>query len=231
MNGDLSGHPHPEDLHRARNWARDLLARQDWVILDTETTGLGSEAETVQIAVIAPDGAVLLNALVKPTRPIPPDATQIHGITDAMVTAALPFRDLHPALRALLQGRTVVIYNADYDTRILRQTAELAGLDWRPITVECAMLRYAAFVGQWNSYHGNYRWQRLPTGDHHAHDAVGDCKATLDVIRRMAGTGPNLEPAGGDEGENAGQRCATRRANGAPPGAQRARRSPYPEGQ
>ena len=46
------------------------------------------------------------------------------------------------------------------------------------------MLEYAKFVGEWNNYHGNYRWQKLEGGDH---SAAGDCLATLEVIRTMAG--------------------------------------------
>jgi DNA polymerase-3 subunit epsilon len=45
------------------------------------------------------------------------------------------------------------------------------------------MLKYAEFVGEWNDYHGNYRYQKLPGGDH---TAVGDCRATLKVIKKMA---------------------------------------------
>jgi DNA polymerase-3 subunit epsilon len=42
---------------------------------------------------------------------------------------------------------------------------------------------YSQWVGEWNDYHQDYKWQRLPGGDH---SALGDCKATLEVIRRMA---------------------------------------------
>jgi DNA polymerase-3 subunit epsilon len=45
------------------------------------------------------------------------------------------------------------------------------------------MRQYAAFVGEWNEYHGNYRWQRLPGGDH---SALGDARATLSLLKRMA---------------------------------------------
>jgi hypothetical protein len=47
----------------------------------------------------------------------------------------------------------------------------------------CAMSNYASFVGEWNDYHGNYKWQRLPGGDH---SAIGDCLATLELIKKMA---------------------------------------------
>ena len=42
------------------------------------------------------------------------------------------------------------------------------------------MLQYAQFVGQWNDQYGNYRWHKLRGGDV---TALGDCLATLDLIR------------------------------------------------
>lgn len=43
-----------------------------------------------------------------------------------------------------------MIYNADYDLRLMAQTSELYGIT--PIETEagCAMLAYAEFYGEWN---------------------------------------------------------------------------------
>ena len=48
-------------------------------ILDTETTGLYDDAEIVEISIIDENGGVLLDTLVKPLKPIPAEATAIHG--------------------------------------------------------------------------------------------------------------------------------------------------------
>lgn len=132
------------DRAAARDWARSLLAKDDWLILDTETTGLHSDAEIVQIAIAAPSGQILLDTLVKPTRPIPPAATRIHGIRDADVAGAPTFAELAPQIRELLSGATVVIYNADYDNRLLEQSAAAHDLTYEvPIfgadKYDCAM--------------------------------------------------------------------------------------------
>ena len=55
-----------------------------------------------------------------------------------------------------------------------------------PLGIEgytCAMLEYAKWVGDWDDYHCSFRWQKLQGGDH---SSLGDCRATLDVIRKMA---------------------------------------------
>jgi hypothetical protein len=65
------------------------------------------------------------------------------------------------------------------------QTLAAASLDreWMGgIEFNCAMEQYAAWCGDYSEYHGNFRWQRLNGG----HRALGDCRATLDLIRGMA---------------------------------------------
>lgn len=175
------------DQDQARAWAAKMLAMPDLLILDTETTGLRGDAEVVQIAIIAGTGQVLLDTLVRPTRPIPRDASAIHHITDERVKDAPTFADIAPQLRALLAGQRVIIYNADFDIRMMEQSAAARGLTYEaPIFAgeyEDAMEPYSAWVGSWSSYHHSYRWQRLPGGDH---SAIGDCRACLKVLQMMA---------------------------------------------
>lgn len=178
----------PSDRESAAAWAQKLLTRDDFLILDSETTGLGGDAEIVQIAIIDPAGRTLLDTYVKPTRPIPRDASAIHHITDAMVVDAPTFADIAPQLRGLLSGETVVIYNSDFDVRLMEQSAAARGI---PIEIPAfageykdAMEEYSAWCGEWSEWHQSYKWQKLPGGDH---TAVGDCRACLAVIKRMAG--------------------------------------------
>ena len=49
------------------------------------------------------------------------------------------------------------------------------------------MKPFAAYIGEWNDYHNNYRWQTLEKYSTQAdHSALGDCKATLERIEQMA---------------------------------------------
>ena len=47
------------------------------------------------------------------------------------------------------------------------------------------MIMYARFIGEWASWKDDYKWQKLPGGDH---TALGDCIATLNIIKEMANT-------------------------------------------
>lgn len=208
------------DRAAAAGWAAAVLADPDAVTLDFETTGLYS-AWIVEVAVVAADGQVLLDTLVNPQVPIPADATLIHGITDDDVRAAPTFTQILPDLARALHGKRVVIYNAAFDTGILRDeldrhyrsaAPETAPGSWLThpaadkwlgeFRAECAMEQYAQWYGEWSDYWGDYRWQRLRGG----HRARGDCEATIDRLKIMAAA-----PAA----ETAGAACGC----GEPPGA------------
>lgn len=174
---------------------RKALAGKDFLVLDTETTGL-DQAEIVQIAIIDSNCNVLLNTLVKPVRPIPADATRIHGITDEQCKDAPSWLDLAPKIKTILEGKLLVVYNATYDRKMFHQTAERHGLpktEWKEICEwHCAMNAFSEFYGEWNDYHGNYRWQKLSVAARHvgaavdnAHDALGDCLMAVNVAKAM----------------------------------------------
>lgn len=177
---------------------REVVSAGNFVILDTETTGL-NDGEICQIAIIDGAGEVLLNTFVKPINPIPADATRIHGISDQNVISAPSWREIAPHLVDMLTGRDVITYNAIYDRKMMHRSAEHAGMEkivWKEISTWCcAMEAYAEFYGDWNSYHQSYRWQRLSVAAErcgvvvkNAHNALGDCLMTLGVINYICKT-------------------------------------------
>ncbi|SDO73133.1 DNA polymerase III, epsilon subunit [Halomonas shengliensis] len=179
-----SDEPSPEQ-QRAQEW----LADPETVILDTETTGLSENAQVLELAIIDMQGNELLNTLVRPSAPVGAKAREIHGITREHVRDAPTVADLAMHLRAILQDRRVVTYNAEFDERLLRQSLAAHDVEMpRGVTFECAMRTYA----EWYSPGG--RWQKLgnaarQTGTHVAgtpHRAMTDCQTTLGVIQAMA---------------------------------------------
>ncbi len=168
-------------------WARQILADESAVILDTETTGLDNTAEIIELSIINSQGHTLLDTLIKPKGKIPLDAYEIHGIGTATVKDAPIWPGIDEPLHTILQNASrIIIYNAGYDMRLIRQTRALYNLpplDIPPQKFECAMKRYAEFFGDWRGQRRGFRWQPLTGGDHRA---LGDCRATLKVLQKMA---------------------------------------------
>jgi DNA polymerase-3 subunit epsilon len=177
----------------AISWAMESTERADVLHLDTETTGLGNLDELVDIAAIDNRGRVLLNSLIKPRRSIPRDATKIHGITDQMVRNSPVWSDIYPRFLELMAGyRYVIVYNADFDQRLIRQTCFACALTMPRGSWHCAMKQYAAFVGQRGSY-GDFRWHQLGQAVIQLgvkllpdHSALADARACRAVVQAMA---------------------------------------------
>lgn len=165
----------------------------DFVVLDTETTGLDEKAEIVELAILDKNGAVLLDTLVKPKGKIPSQASSIHGITNRDVKDAPTWADIYPAFREAIKNKTVVIYNSKYDNRIIKQTCSLYGLPNPRRKSECAMLLYASYRNIRNNRTGSPKWHKLTEAMDQcgipkaiAHRARGDCEMTLNLLKFMA---------------------------------------------
>ena len=110
------------------------------VILDTETTGMDPAADKlIELGLLAFEysrescqiGRVLgsYSGLEDPGRPIPPESTAIHHITDEMVRG---LRLDEPAIERLLGGAGVVIaHNAGFDRPFVEARLPVfRGLPW-----------------------------------------------------------------------------------------------------
>lgn len=168
----------------------------NFVVLDTETTGL-HQGEIVQIAIVDDKGNTLLNQLIKPVNGIPESASAIHGISDDMVKNSPTFDMVVNSIRGYLAGKTVIVYNANYDRKMLHQSAEAVGIpktDYKSFSKwVCAMEAFAPIFGEENIRYGGYKWQKLTTAARHynvnvenAHDALGDCLMTLGIVQAMS---------------------------------------------
>lgn len=158
----------------------DLLAR----LVDLETTGeTAPEHAVIQIAaldILDDRIAALRSSLVNPYRPIPPDASAIHGFIDADVAGAPPF-DL--AAAAVMQcGRPdfYVAHNAPFDLQWLAEPSY--GVPWI-CTQKCAMRVWPEsprFGLQFLRY-----WLALDVHVGRAHRAPADCLVLAHVFMML----------------------------------------------
>lgn len=168
------------------NWARKILTEENCCILDTETTGIGKDAQAIEIAVVDLNENILFDSLVEPVSSfsIDPESEAIHGIGIAHIEKAPSFSDIYETLKTAIENRHILTYNLKFDTEILNRSCHLAGL---PELISrrqsaCLMEAYAIWAGQWVDQKKSFKWQPL-NGNHRA---LGDCLAALDCLREIA---------------------------------------------
>ena len=174
------------EMAKANTWAHHLVQRDDWLVIDVETTGLGPQAEIVEVALVSGRGQTLLDVMVRPRTPSDPEATRVHGLSDEMLRQESSFEKVYRSLKDLLTGRTVVAFNAAFDAYALSNTCRMTGLPPIYSTWECAMERYE----QWRGFRAS-----LATAcevesiivDADPHRALPDAMLVWRLIRRMAG--------------------------------------------
>ena len=165
--------------------ARDDQPTKTAIVLDVETTGLDPTSdEIIELGLVKfsylPTGEIVrvtdtFSSLNEPTRPIPPEATKLHGITDSMV---LGHRIDADAVTAFASDAAIVIaHNAAFDRKFAERywpvfvdkawACSISNIEWRDHGFEGSRLSYLlAGVGMF----------------HEAHRAVDDCRALLEVL-------------------------------------------------
>lgn len=163
------------------------------LFIDTETTGLKpSTSHVVEIAIVDETGKTVMDTLVNPCSPIPPDATKIHGIRDEDVASAPKLSELLPTVLKLVSGEQVVIYNSAYDTQFLPGLTDAAAF------VQCAMNRAqkAMRMDRWPKLTAAAEWSGYQW-EGNAHRALADSLAARHVwnhIDKMDGPGMQFLP-------------------------------------
>ena len=175
------------------NW-NGLLDRTDVLILDTETTGLGPEAEIIEIAVIDSTGAVLMDAVSLPQDDIPKAVSDIHGLTYRRLKrlGAQPWPTIHEEVQTVLKGASLVLgWNVSFDRRMLQQTAKRHGLGMTKVSWRDLLGDYRTMRPKGRHRLGDAARREHVAGNGNAHRALSDCQTVLAVMRAVVGRQPN----------------------------------------
>lgn len=173
----------------ARELAAHLSLDRPLVCIDLEATGVAPAVDRiVQIATasISPDGQVSTwSSVVNPERPIPPDATAVHGITDAMAAVAPTFAGLADTVVNLLTGCDLTGYNVErFDRRLLAAEFRRAGRE-DPTLGARVIDAYTLLVRQEpRNLDAALRFYGVEhvLADRQSHDAMSDVEAAVVVL-------------------------------------------------
>jgi len=166
-----------------------LLAGQRVVVVDVETTGWNPTRDAIlEIACVTiDDGAIAdsWSSLVQPGRPVPAEATRIHGITDAMLVSAPPPAVVAKPFRDRCGGSTIAIHNADFDLPFLEALLRRHGADplYNPV-IDTLGLARGLFGPGGNSLAELTRRHGIAHAN--AHRALDDARATAGLLLALA---------------------------------------------
>lgn len=172
------------------------------LFLDTETTGLSNSDEVIELGIVDINGKVIFDQRFKPSVPIHPKAQEVHRISAEMLENEPAFFDYLLDFIDEVSGKKMLIFNKDYDTRIIRQNIEKfentdaisfmqAFMKGIQSNIHCAMKMAANVFGATNKY-GSISLSNaaiaagLNPADYKAHSAVGDCLMTKDLFLAIA---------------------------------------------
>lgn len=181
------------------------LEKLDYVIVDTETTGLNVKRdEIVQIgAVRIVDGRLLegdsFERLVNPGRPIPKDSTRFHGITDDMVAHAPGIEEMLAEFLEYAGDAVLVGHNVAFDLSFMNRAGNVPNA-----SLDTMLLSIAAFPGR--------RDHTLDSLSEHfdevvedRHTALGDADLTARIFLKLL---PEAERVGAATFGDAQDLCA-----------------------
>ncbi|MGM6337786.1 3'-5' exonuclease [Vibrio parahaemolyticus] len=162
------------------------------LVLDTETSGLSSVDQVIEIGICDLSGRVLMEQRIKPTVAISEGAFEKHGISLSDLSDSPSWPDVLEEVKSILSGRKVIIFNSGFDLAMLSQTCAAFNLDssWlETLDVKCAMELCALAFGATNRYgsisleDASYFAQAEWKGE--AHSAIADSIMTADILNNI----------------------------------------------
>ncbi|MFZ1891086.1 MAG: DNA polymerase III subunit epsilon [Formosimonas sp.] len=165
-----------------------------YVILDTETTGLDPSQghKLVEVGCVEMLDRQLtgkhFHHYVNPKRDSDEGALRVHGLTTEFLSDKPLFKDIAKSLLEFIDGATVLIHNAAFDTKFIN--AELALLGIKPMNDICQVedtlaMAKQMFPGKRNNL--DALCERLGVGNAHRvlHGALLDAEILAEVYLAM----------------------------------------------
>lgn len=165
----------------------ELNLKKPIVFFDLETTGVQVVKDRiVEIAILKvhPNGKEESQTwLVNPERPIPPEVTAVHGITDADVADKPTFKEIAHNVYNLVKDADLAGYNSNkFDIPLLAEEFLRAGIDFdmgKRVAVDVQNIFHRMEQRTLVAAYKFYCQKDLTD----AHSAMADVKATYEVLK------------------------------------------------
>lgn len=167
------------------------------LIFDTETTGIKSDDEILQLSIINWNEDVIIDELFRPeSKTRWTEASNIHGIYPRHVKDKPTFVSKSGEIRELLRSADVLIgYNINFDLDMLRNNGTWVNPEGHNIKVIDVMSIATEVYGRYSAYFGDKKWVKLTTAISRskttipeagsAHNSLYDSICTLRLYKKL----------------------------------------------
>jgi DNA polymerase-3 subunit epsilon len=175
----------------------ELNLRKPLVILDLETTGVSIASDRIvefSALKVSPGGAEeWLTMRINPGMPISPEATRIHGITDADVANEPHFKDVARKIAAFLEGCDLAGFNSmKFDIPILCEEFLRVNVDFNPARHRYVDVQVIFHKKEQRTLGAAYKFYCNRELEN-AHSAQSDTAATYEILKAQLDRYPDLE--------------------------------------
>ncbi|MGW6916751.1 3'-5' exonuclease [Kitasatospora sp. NPDC054939] len=174
------------------------VGARGFAVVDVEATGRSPwRHRVVEIAVVLlderlhPEGEFC--TLLDPLGPVGP--THVHRIEQGDVEGAPRFREIAPELLELLAGRVLVGHHVTCDHAFLCREFARIGVPMPPVPLLCTMRLARAHLPEAGGFGLAACVSAAGLGGFAAHTALGDARATAELLRHCAVRGGWAGPA------------------------------------
>ncbi len=175
----------------------ELNLRKPLVILDLETTGVSIAYDRIvefSALKVSPGGAEeWLTMRINPGIPISPEATRVHGITDADVANEPHFKDVARKIAAFLEGCDLAGFNSmKFDIPILCEEFLRVNVDFNPARHRYVDVQVIFHKKEQRTLGAAYKFYCNRELEN-AHSAQADTAATYEILKSQLDRYPDLE--------------------------------------
>jgi DNA polymerase-3 subunit epsilon len=175
----------------------ELNLRKPLVILDLETTGVSVAFDRIvefSALKVTPGGVEeWLTLRINPGIPISPEATRIHGITDADVAAEPHFKDVARRIASFLEGCDLAGFNSmKFDIPVLCEEFLRVNVDFDPARHRYVDVQVIFHKKEQRTLSAAYKFY-CDMELENAHSARADTSATYEILKAQLDRYPDLE--------------------------------------
>jgi len=158
------------------------------IVLDTETTGLSVKDghRIVEIGCVELDNLVptkkTFHCYLNPERKVSEKAFEVHGYSDIFLSSQKKFKDMVDEFLSFIEGKRLIIHNAEFDIGHLNNELKLIGRDkLKNEIVDTLVLAREKFPGSSTNLDALCKRYRIDNSKRTKHTAIIDCNLLAKV--------------------------------------------------